>query len=406
MKKLLITLLLTLNAFASLSMDDIQAMHQAGVSISFDVEKNGEKVSANLMPNKAMEAVYIDFNGANLYAIPDWLPKMTKLVRLDLNNAQINLRELSKLSTLSDLKILELSNNPLFENSSGISLTAFLQNFSLQKLYLANVGGSSSDFANIGELSSLRDLNLSGNRISSVDELKFSNLSYLKYLDLSNNSIEEISSRDIPKSLVKLNLASNGLKSFAFGGDLPSLEVLDLSKNSSVSVDKKFGGILFLKQIKQVKVNSSIRLPQGLSDKLNTLNSEYTVINGLMYQKHQFEKEYTWEEAKDYCSNLTLAGYNDWRLPTIDELEKVVTDCGGIAVKFQDNYEQLWGKNRANTSYQKCYKSKGFSSYYYWSSTTSVDYSSVAWIVGFSNGYVYSYVKGTSNYVRCVRAGE
>lgn len=283
MRKLLLTLLFTLNAFASLSIDDIQAMHQAGVSISFDTKANRQKVSTTLMPSKVMEAVYIDFNGANLYAIPDWLPKMTKLVRLDLNNAQINLKELSKLSSLSNLKILELSHNPLFENSSGISLVAFLKNFSLHKLYLSNVGGSSGDFANIGELSNLRELDLSHNRIDSVEGLKLSNLAYLKYLDLSHNSIARISSGDVPKTLVKLNLASNNLSSFAFGGDLSSLEVLDLSKNS-VNVDKKFGGLFVLKQIKQVKINDNITLPKGLEDRLYNL-APYVTIDGLMYQK-------------------------------------------------------------------------------------------------------------------------
>lgn len=54
----------------------------------------------------------------------------------------------------------------------------------------------------------------------------------------------------------------------------------------------------------------------------------------------------TWKEANKIC------GVSGGRLPTIDELKKVVTDCGGKI----DEY----AKNEDNLEYQSCYKSKGF----------------------------------------------
>jgi len=104
-----------------------------------------------------------------------------------------------------------------------------------------------------------------------------------------------------------------------------------------------------------------------------------------------------WSDAERICR---ASG----RLPTINELEKVVTNCGGVSTKNKRNRSELWDKNRANQSYQKCYKSKGFSSSYYWSSSTYD--SNSAWIVGFYDGYLLDNYKYYYSFVRCVRAGE
>jgi len=54
-----------------------------------------------------------------------------------------------------------------------------------------------------------------------------------------------------------------------------------------------------------------------------TFASEIVVIDGLMYQNQPFIDRYTWEEAHEYVKYLRLGGYDDWRLPTIEELQKV-----------------------------------------------------------------------------------
>jgi hypothetical protein len=43
----------------------------------------------------------------------------------------------------------------------------------------------------------------------------------------------------------------------------------------------------------------------------------------LMWTKEDNGSDVDWNQAREYCSNLKLAGYSDWRLPTIDELQGI-----------------------------------------------------------------------------------
>jgi hypothetical protein len=105
--------------------------------------------------------------------------------------------------------------------------------------------------------------------------------------------------------------------------------------------------------------------------------------------------EKNWKDAKSICQSI------GGRLPTRNELKKVITDCGGVPYEYDNN--------RANSSYQSCYKRKGFSSdtdKYYWSSTSISDRPNGAWIVNFDGGNLAGSYKGNTFYLRCVRARQ
>lgn len=133
---------------------------------------------------------------------------------------------------------------------------------------------------------------------------------------------------------------------------------------------------------------------------------ETIMINGLMWEKKISEEEMSWEDAMNYAKNLKVGGYSDWRLPTIEEFRDIISLCGGINVKSEDeNWDKIADKNYNNSSYENLWKEKGFLDYsWYWSSTPYKNDSFEAWIVYFNNGNTLSYDKSNMDYVRCVRS--
>jgi len=73
-----------------------------------------------------------------------------------------------------------------------------------------------------------------------------------------------------------------------------------------------------------------------------------------------------WKEAIEYCENLTLGNYNDWRLPNFNELY------------------YLADRSKNNPAIDSIFNY--VASNYYWSSTTLLSDKGNAWIVKFSDG--------------------
>ena len=125
-----------------------------------------------------------------------------------------------------------------------------------------------------------------------------------------------------------------------------------------------------------------------------TVTDTYT---GLTWQKAGSASIQFWEQALAYCEGLNLAGYTDWRLPTIKELRS------------------LADYSRYNPAIDTTNFPDTVSSFY-WSSTTYVDdLSYYPYVYGMGNVWGVKFYDGSDNsygykygisYVRAVRGGQ
>lgn len=143
-------------------------------------------------------------------------------------------------------------------------------------------------------------------------------------------------------------------------------------------------------------------------------NGDGTVTDlntGLMWQKTPPVRHYSWDEAAEYAEDLKLAGYNDWRMPSIKELYSLVAFFGSIRTmtpyidtnyfdfKYPDTAE---GYRVIDAQYWSCNKYVGV--------TMRGDKSAFGF--NFADGRIKSYPTGESGgptgrcYIRCVRGRE
>ena len=106
---------------------------------------------------------------------------------------------------------------------------------------------------------------------------------------------------------------------------------------------------------------------------------------GLQWQDNETITK-VWQDAIDYCENLTLGDYGDWRLPNIRELTSLVDDTKNNP-SIDSTFQNVVSNN-------------------YWSSTTNANPSSLAWVVNFYYGGQSYNGKDANHSVRCVRAGQ
>jgi hypothetical protein len=132
--------------------------------------------------------------------------------------------------------------------------------------------------------------------------------------------------------------------------------------------------------------------PNGYGlDNILVDNGDGTVSDtksGLMWQKIAPLEPILWENALTYCEELSLAGYDDWRLPNIKELQSIL------------DY-----KRHAPTIDPAIFPET--LSGWYWSSTAYPFDTNRFWTAAFRTGYTYhNPIDNPDTYVRAVRGGQ
>ncbi|MCF6331572.1 MAG: DUF1566 domain-containing protein [Sulfurimonas sp.] len=118
-------------------------------------------------------------------------------------------------------------------------------------------------------------------------------------------------------------------------------------------------------------------------DNINNIVTDNTT--GLVWQDDITPASMNWSDALAYCTNLTLGGFTNWKLPAIKDLQTIVDDG-----EFNPTINSIFQNTNSGASR-------------YWSSTTLVSNTSFAWSIYFYASYIMSYNKVDSRYIRCVR---
>ncbi len=136
-----------------------------------------------------------------------------------------------------------------------------------------------------------------------------------------------------------------------------------------------------------------------------------TRIDGKMWQNPPSQKRFTWDKAVAYCEELTLGGYDDWRLPDRDEL-RGLGNRELYRYKSYDGWEKWFESHKG----ERLKNAKGDFHFirreflegmptlsWFWSSSIYKNDSSNAWFVYFKYGNVYWSNLTDEFYVLCVR---
>jgi hypothetical protein len=119
-------------------------------------------------------------------------------------------------------------------------------------------------------------------------------------------------------------------------------------------------------------------------------NGDGTVTDlstGLMWQKDTAPDTYKWQQALSHCETLTLADYDDWRLPNRNELQSLVDYS-----QYDPSIDTIFFPNTVSSAY--------------WSSTADAGFPYYAWYFVLKGGTSYNLEKTDGKNVRAVRGGQ
>ena len=287
-----------------------------------------------------------------------WLENEDEGEKADLSHANLSRANLSR----ANLRFANLSDSDLFES-----------NLSNADLFGANLSNTN-----------LRDANLSCANLIRVRGLTLEQLSSVETLcdaELSSERIKQVRKK-YPHLLGEVELDEEKLskrKIITLRSSYKKLSVSQVQSMPNVSIRKKdewgFHG--------HSTINHDYN-PKAIRGDKVVVDS----ATGLMWHQSGSDDAMHWDDAKEWVEDLNsegYAGYQDWRLPTVDE-----------AVSLLES-----SKKNGNL-----YTAPVFSKKQQWILTgDKVDGSEAAWLVDFYYGYVGGHISNRI-YVRPVRSVE
>lgn len=186
--------------------------------------------------------------------------------------------------------------------------------------------------------------------VKAVADKKYYKKDLYKLVTVLNNNIPTINF-EFEKAKAKVFFVGVAAELYINGNYITKLQddnrvhELDADKNATIKlIDKEKRVTLY----KKLEANQSYKIKYQLINIPKDIRIYTTTINKLMWEDTQHAKNtpLTWEEGRDYCKLLRIGEFENWRLPTIEELDFLYT-------KHND----------------KIYN--GFSESFYWSQTTT-----------------------------------
>ena len=245
------------------------------------------------------------------------------------------------------------------------------------------------------------DLPIDGVKVKNVEELRdhftvevlelYQNGLLLKWLR-SRNMVEEISQLEsLSKTLSRSQLMTALCEVFKIGTD--DMIIAAALGMPPEKMEKNFPELK--QQYRTIAYNEAKATWLAEEEKKPVIMEHYLVYkNGtvkdtkthLMWKQEPEVGEYTWDNAmQQFGSNVSFAGYDDWRMPTMDELKTLLSEDGSEELN-QKVFRGLSGK--------------------FWSASPFVYGGDSAWYVDFNFSNDYWYNKDNAFQVRLVRSGQ
>ena len=114
----------------------------------------------------------------------------------------------------------------------------------------------------------------------------------------------------------------------------------------------------------------------------------------------------TFDQAAEVAQQCNYLGYTDWRVPTIDELKRLIYSSSGLPKTWNDTGEMCEGDYQKPTICLEAFPWPDFVASVVWSSSPYAGNSNGAWYIVFNYGNAGGNGRGGNLHVRLVRSGQ